>query len=66
MRQNGTGWNGEGANMPSDGNKEEEGDRDVIIVFHICGTSRSRGRIKRGTEHLVSLRSVSSHVPNNT
>ncbi|CAN6557930.1 unnamed protein product [Malus baccata var. baccata] len=78
MGRDRTGRNGEGVKMPSDGNKEEEeGDREVIIL---CSTDVERvvpggeaerkftqnSRTKRGTEHLVSLRSVPSHVPNGT
>ncbi|KAM1117522.1 hypothetical protein ACFX19_008012 [Malus domestica] len=37
--RNGTGRNGEGAKMPSDGNKEEEGDGEVIIF---CSTDMER------------------------
>ncbi|TQD75249.1 hypothetical protein C1H46_039212 [Malus baccata] len=32
LGRDGTGWNGEGAKMPLDGNKEKEGDEDVIIL----------------------------------
>ncbi|RXH95863.1 hypothetical protein DVH24_008363 [Malus domestica] len=74
--------------MPSDGNKEEEGDEDVIILCStdveqvILGGETERKftqnlsrrtahstrfrRNKRGTEHLVPLRLVPSHVPNGT
>ncbi|RXH91567.1 hypothetical protein DVH24_020590 [Malus domestica] len=85
----GTGRNGKGAKMLSNGKKEEEeGDREIIILCSMnvervvpggeaeqkFTQNSSRGTVrstcfrstKRGTERLVPLRSIPSHVPNST
>ncbi|RXH99868.1 hypothetical protein DVH24_021670 [Malus domestica] len=67
MKRNGmgrdrTGRNGEGAKMPSDGNKEEEGDGEVIIL---CSTNVERivpGGVRRNKNSLTT-RHVEQHVP---
>ncbi|RXH86080.1 hypothetical protein DVH24_017133 [Malus domestica] len=79
LGRDGTGRNGEGTKMPSDGNKEEE-ERDREMwneSFHedeaeqkftqnsSRGTARSTRfrRTKRRTERLVPLHSIPFHVP---